>query len=93
VSTHYPNLSAGFTAACDVCGGPARLAASRFQAYRHADGWVFLCPACVPEHHAAYAATRIGRTASGSVRTSSATELSIRYPADRPKINDRIRRR
>ena len=69
MSTHYPNLAAAATAACDVCGGPAKSTpAARCEAYRQEAGWVFLCPACVPAHHAAYRATRVRPQAGGSRR-------------------------
>jgi hypothetical protein len=56
----YPNLAASIAAACDHCGRPARPTADAFfQAYRQQDGFLFLCAACVGEHHAAYAATRV----------------------------------
>lgn len=57
--THYPNLAAAATAACDRCGGPVRPAGGDWQAYAQPEGWVFLCGGCVPEHHAAYHATRV----------------------------------
>lgn len=71
MSAHYPNLAAAATAACDHCGGPVKLASGarpRHQAYRQTDGWVFLCGACVPEHHAAYAAARVRPKIGGSCR-------------------------
>ncbi len=62
MSTHYPTLNSVRTAACDHCGAPAVEDADsvvpRWHAYRQAEGFVFLCAACVPEHHAAYHATR-----------------------------------
>lgn len=70
MSVHYPTLAAAATAACDHCGGPAcgPTNSGCAQAYRQPAGWVFLCAACVPEHHAAYAATRVGPARTGSLR-------------------------
>jgi len=95
MSTHYPNLAAKSYARCDHCNGLVvdDFRVGGWQAYRRADGFVFLCATCFPAHHAAYHATRLPSEHSGSVRTPTATELSIRYPADRPAFNDRIRRR
>ena len=87
MSTHYPNLAAGRTAACDQCGGPA----GGGEAYRQAGGWVRLCPACRPEHHAAYHASRVRPNTGGSRRDLTPLEHSIQFPADRPPIDGRRR--
>jgi hypothetical protein len=60
MSHHYLTLAASATALCDCCGQPARPTPDVLhQAYRRSLGFVFLCAACVPEHHEAYAATRV----------------------------------
>jgi hypothetical protein len=64
---HYLTLASSLTATCDHCNGPARPTADAlYQAYRQPAGFVFLCASCLPEHHDAYAATRVGP----AVRTS-----------------------